>query len=597
MWKELHPEEEEAVGVAKDVPSTKRVKRNESSSESIDGNFASLPTSQEDSEAESKSTTLVIENFIRSDEDDLEDDDEYDEISSNLISLAGRVGKVLNIFIPRSTKMGDDEDDKVERVINQERKWVGYSFVRFETNKDLRAAKDIFDGMIIGGQQIRPSVLQLEEFDSCSWRENQEETNTIPSAENERQWQQAVVMAMENRVGGSNNVPTPESQIEPSGKVSSSTAIMVVFQNILCDDDYDDDEALEESIEDIKGLAMQYGPVSDATAVVTGSEKGNIYVTFNNLVAARKAIEQLNGMVVGGSKIIVSLHDASLQNNQPVGSVEVILNNVLNENDFEDEDCLNESIEDISNLARKYGQVGSVYAETSGDQSGMVHIEYVEGMTAAQQAVKGLNGMVIGGLIVSATISNDSASNHSTESANSPPSGTQAQTEEKDPEPMLSGDKIIPERFAACKRVPKIPNPGVPRAYASKLNDERAIPILIEMLGELMRLQERNKGDKNARARRRLVMGLREVARGIRARKVKMVVMANNLDEYGAIDSKLQEILDMARAEDVPVIFELNKRKLGKALGKSIKVSVVGVQNSDGAQEQFKKLRKIMGLI
>jgi len=95
MWKELHPEEEEAVGVAKDVPSTKRVKRNESSSESIDGNFASLPTSQEDSEAESKSTTLVIENFIRSDEDDLEDDDEYDEISSNLISLAGRVGKVL----------------------------------------------------------------------------------------------------------------------------------------------------------------------------------------------------------------------------------------------------------------------------------------------------------------------------------------------------------------------------------------------------------------------------------------------------------------------------------------------------------------------
>ncbi|KAL7468757.1 hypothetical protein ACHAXS_008986 [Conticribra weissflogii] len=598
VWKELHPEEEEAVGIGKDAPSTKRVKRNESSSELNDVKSSS-PASRTVPQAGSKSTTLVIENFIRPDEDDLDDEDEYDEIVCNLISLAGRVGKVLSVYIPRPTKTGDDEENEEEGVVNSERKWVGYSFVRFESNKDLRAANDIFDGMIVGGQQIRPSVLQVEEIDSCSFRvENQGETNIIPSAENERQWQQAVVVAMEKRGTIPIQVLTPEAQTEPSEEVSSSSANTVVFHNILCDDDYGDEEALEESIEDIKGLAMQYGPVSNARADFTGSEKGNIYVSFNNLDAARKAVAQLNGMVVGGSKIVVSLHDASLRNNEHFGSVEVVLNNVLNENDLEDVDCLKESIEDISNLAREYGQVGRVYAETSGDRSGMVHIEYLEGMTAAQQAVKELDGMVIGGLIVSATIfSNDSSNDHSTKSASSRPSGAKAPEEEEAPKPMLSGDKIIPERFAACKRVPKIPNAGVPRAYASKLNDERATPILIEMLGELMRLQERNKGDKNARARRRLVMGLREVARGIRARKVKMVVMANNLDEYGAIDSKLQEILDLARAEDVPVIFELNKRKLGKALGKSIKVSVVGVQNSDGAQEQFKKLRKIMGLI
>ena len=90
-------------------------------------------------------------------------------------------------------------------------------------------------------------------------------------------------------------------------------------------------------------------------------------------------------------------------------------------------------------------------------------------------------------------------------------------------------------------------------------------------------------------------MGLREVARGIRAHKVKMVIMANNLDQYGAIDSKLQEILDLAREENLPVIFELNKRKLGKALGKNIKVSVVGVQSADGAYVQFKQLKKLTG--
>jgi selenocysteine insertion sequence-binding protein 2 len=117
------------------------------------------------------------------------------------------------------------------------------------------------------------------------------------------------------------------------------------------------------------------------------------------------------------------------------------------------------------------------------------------------------------------------------------------------------------------------------------------------MLGELMRLQEWSKDNKNARARRRIVMGLREVARGIRACKVKMVIMVNNLDEYGAIDSKLQEILELARVGELPVLYKLNKRKLGKALGKSIKVLAVGIQNADGVYDQFKKLKKMLGFM
>lgn len=72
-----------------------------------------------------------------------------------------------------------------------------------------------------------------------------------------------------------------------------------------------------------------------------------------------------------------------------------------------------------------------------------------------------------------------------------------------------------------------------------------------------------------------------------------MVVMANNLDQYGVIDEKLQEIIDLARSEDVPLFFEFSKRALGKFLGKSIKIAVVGIQNADGAHQQFKKLNAI----
>jgi selenocysteine insertion sequence-binding protein 2 len=50
-----------------------------------------------------------------------------------------------------------------------------------------------------------------------------------------------------------------------------------------------------------------------------------------------------------------------------------------------------------------------------------------------------------------------------------------------------------------------------------------------------------------------------------------MVVMANNLDQYGVIDEKLQEIIDLANSNDVPIFYEFTKRSLGKALGKNVK--------------------------
>jgi selenocysteine insertion sequence-binding protein 2 len=87
-----------------------------------------------------------------------------------------------------------------------------------------------------------------------------------------------------------------------------------------------------------------------------------------------------------------------------------------------------------------------------------------------------------------------------------------------------------------------------------RLGDEAIKLLVIGMLGELTSLQHHAIEDKNAKARRRIVMGLQEVARGICSHKVKMVVMANNLDQYGAIDEKLQEILDLAWEEDVAAL-------------------------------------------
>lgn len=537
---------------------------------------------------ESSSTTLSVQNFIQPEEDDLSDDDEHDEIVSNLIGLAGRVGRVLSVFVPRP---GNGVEER-------EAKHVGSAFVRFASANDVSAARDILDGMVVGGRRIRTSVLTGEEmvpFDD----DGAGGEAAAPSEENDRLWQFAVlkVTGDDGRVamdeGG--DVRTEDAPGARQPGALSTLAATIAFQKILCDDDYDDEEALEESIEDIKGLAQQYGHVEGARAATSGNDKGNVYITYGSLSAAEEAVGQLNGLVVGGSKIVVSINnDDDLQaRKQTIG--ELVLNNVLNDDDFEDEDCLHESMEDIKNLAIKYGRIRNVDAAVSGEHKGRVTVSYLDGLEVARRAAQELNGMLVGGIAILASVSS-SASEGGYGGAQIDESVSKS-SPQPPPAPMYSGDKLVPEQFAACKRVPKLPpNPGVPRAYATKLADERALPTLLSMLSELMRLQVRSKDDKNARARRRLVMGLREVARGIRAHKVKMVVMANNLDEYGAIDSKLEEILELARAENLPVLFELNKRKLGKSLGKSIKVSVVGVQNADGAHEQFKKLKKMMGM-
>ena len=109
------------------------------------------------------------------------------------------------------------------------------------------------------------------------------------------------------------------------------------------------------------------------------------------------------------------------------------------------------------------------------------------------------------------------------------------------------------ELFRMAPRRPTEPDLTPPQDPTTG-NDE-VKTLLIEMLGELMRLQKRAVEDKNARARRRLVVGLREVARGIRSHKTKMVVMANNLDEYGVVDEKLQQIVILCREEGIPVFF------------------------------------------
>ena len=673
------------------------------------------------------STTVHLFNYINQDELKAMDEDEYDEIISDLRDLALKVGNVQDVHIPSPCTLRHKID--MEDITEEELKRMNCllrAFVLFEKVSDAIAAQACWDKIIIGGNQVRVGIVPKQAMqriikitdsecnqdrqninDIKDWRHHivrlsqdelffREDNNQYEEVSTHKEgsiiYQTSMILGniltkddfdddeclkesvedvillasqfgfvvkekvkvdlsgddlgqihiifhgekdvaknaaigMDRMILGGEKITAKccnkIGQVTCDNKIASSDdnntivhgvahCCSILIANVLSQDDYDDEDCLEESRSDFLNLASSIGAVQDMKMILDGINKGCVSICFKEEKVAQQAINTLNGKVIGGSPLSVSLLSDGLRKSSVVEKSSIIfINNILSQDDFDDEECLKETEIDIRDMASKFGTVKDISIDLVGDSKGRVSICYAEGKDVALQAITNMNGMIIGGsslsVSMSADIYHDSFVASKESPHNNPKNADLFQERLKDegldsdkvivgnplPERTYSG-KIIPEIYAQCKRVPKIPN-CAPRKYISELNDESAIPLILEMLGELMRLQIRSKDDKNARSRRRLVMGLREVARGIRAHKVKMVIMANNLDQYGAIDSKLQEILDLAREENLPVIFELNKRKLGKALGKNIKVSVVGVQSADGAYVQFKQLKKLTG--
>jgi|Transcript_69709 ribosomal protein L7Ae-like RNA K-turn-binding protein len=89
---------------------------------------------------------------------------------------------------------------------------------------------------------------------------------------------------------------------------------------------------------------------------------------------------------------------------------------------------------------------------------------------------------------------------------------------------------------------------------------------------------------------RRLVIGLKEVARRVKQMKVSCLIVAPDLESdstEGGLDDRIREVLGMCYEKDIPVIFALSRACLGQALGKTMNVSLLGVLDTTGAKQLF----------
>ncbi|KPP70047.1 selenocysteine insertion sequence-binding protein 2-like, partial [Scleropages formosus] len=133
------------------------------------------------------------------------------------------------------------------------------------------------------------------------------------------------------------------------------------------------------------------------------------------------------------------------------------------------------------------------------------------------------------------------------------------------------------------------------REYCNQVLNKEIDESVTLLLQELVRFQERvyQKDPTKAKAKRRLVMGLREVTKHMKLLKIKCVIISPNCEKIqskGGLDEALYNVIAMAREQEIPFVFALGRKALGRCVNKLVPVSVVGIFNYSGAENLFNRL-------
>merc|ERR1719171_1860077 len=89
---------------------------------------------------------------------------------------------------------------------------------------------------------------------------------------------------------------------------------------------------------------------------------------------------------------------------------------------------------------------------------------------------------------------------------------------------------------------------------------------------------------------RRFVVGIKEVNRAVRKGRVKCILLAPDIEEIsnaGGLDDRVRDILRVSYEQDIPVVFALSRVRIGRSLGKSLRMSVVAILEVVGCRALY----------
>ena len=156
--------------------------------------------------------------------------------------------------------------------------------------------------------------------------------------------------------------------------------------------------------------------------------------------------------------------------------------------------------------------------------------------------------------------------------------------------PTVLTDAILPDEVTSsttCATTQQ--RPPYMEYYPNDLLDDLAFRVL----KELARLQA--KGNQQPLEKRykykRFIAGIREVQRALCRGDLKGIIVATNVEhDVDALNEIMVNVKAEAMKRDVPFVVALNKRRIGKALNKSMKQSVIGITNLEGVLPDWRSI-------
>ena len=152
----------------------------------------------------------------------------------------------------------------------------------------------------------------------------------------------------------------------------------------------------------------------------------------------------------------------------------------------------------------------------------------------------------------------------------------------------------VPRRYVGSAAGTTFTTSICDQAITPELN-KTAKEMLQLLLGFQHRLREQCeiKGDMTRyNNKKRMVFGLREVAKWTKSGRAACLVVAPNIERAegaGGLDDTLETIIDTCRSRGTPVIFCMNRNKLAEAVGKKqSKVSAIAISDVNGADKPYK---------
>jgi len=153
-------------------------------------------------------------------------------------------------------------------------------------------------------------------------------------------------------------------------------------------------------------------------------------------------------------------------------------------------------------------------------------------------------------------------------------------------------DEVVPKKYVGALGIEKQPKRSTMDDPDIILSTTEVDGVIKDMLQTLDRLQRRalERDPVHGKLKERFVKGIKQATNVVKTGRARIVFIASDMEESETLDGKLQEMIEIGKAREIPILYCLSRRQLGKAVGSTFRQSAVAVHDPDGAYPEFKKI-------